>query len=87
MKNILRTGFLAILLALAFGARFLPENVTLAIFDRFNTRRALTHLAWEASAVFAVIAALLLLVLLKTLPRVRSPTGVPLLRYLRQKSR
>ncbi|MGB6944290.1 MAG: hypothetical protein WBE37_17950 [Bryobacteraceae bacterium] len=69
VKNILRTGFLVILLALAFGARFLPENVTLAIFDRFNTRRALTHLAWEASAVFAVIAALLLLVLLKTLPQ------------------
>jgi hypothetical protein len=68
VKNILRTGFLAILLALAFGARFLPENVTLAIFDRFNTRRALTHLAWEASAIFAVIAALLVLVLLKTQP-------------------
>ncbi len=68
VKNILRTGFLAILLALAFGARFLPENVTLAIFDRFNTRRALTHLAWEASAIFAVIASLLVLVLLKTKP-------------------
>jgi hypothetical protein len=68
VKNILRTGFLLILLALAFGARVLPESVTLAVFDRFNTRRALTHLAWEASAVFALATALLLLVLLKTRP-------------------
>jgi len=68
VKNILRTAFLAILLALVFGARFLPESVTLAIFDRFNTRRALTHLAWESAAVLAVIAALLFLVLWKTQP-------------------
>jgi hypothetical protein len=68
VKNILRTGFLAILLALAFGSRLLPESVTFAIFDRFNTRRALTRLAWESSVVFAVLAALLLLVLLKTRP-------------------
>jgi hypothetical protein len=68
VKTILRTAFLLILLALAFGSRFLPENVTLAIFDRFNTRRALTHLAWEASVVCAVVTALLLLLLLKTRP-------------------
>jgi hypothetical protein len=67
-KNILRTGFLAILLTLVFGSRFLPESVTLTIFDRFNTRRALAHLAWQAAAVIAVIAALLLLVLAKTRP-------------------
>jgi hypothetical protein len=68
VKNILRTAFLVILLGLAFGSRFLPDDVTLAIFVRFNTRRALTHLAWESSAVCAVFAALLLLVQLKTRP-------------------
>jgi len=68
VKTILRTAFLILLLALAFGSRFLPESVTLAIFDRFNTRRALTHLAWESSAVAAVLAAILLLLLLKTRP-------------------
>jgi hypothetical protein len=81
VKNILRTAFLLILLALAFGSRFLPENVTLAIFDRFSTRRALTHLAWEASVVSAVVAALLLLLLLKTqlegpfakIPKIENP--------------
>jgi hypothetical protein len=67
-KTILRTAFLILLLALAFGSRFLPESVTLAIFDRFNTRRALTLLAWQSSVVSAVIAALLLLVLLRTRP-------------------
>ena len=61
VKTILRTAFLVILLTLAFGSRFLPENVTLAILDRFNTRRALTHLAWESSAVCGAITALLLL--------------------------
>jgi hypothetical protein len=69
VKNILRTAFLVILLTLAFGSRVLPENVTLSILDRFNTRRALTHLAWEGSVVCAVIAALLLLVLLKIQPK------------------
>jgi hypothetical protein len=69
VKNILRAGFLIILLTLAFGTRWLPENVTIAIFDRFSTRRALTHLAWEASAVFAVIAAVLLLVLFQYSPK------------------
>ncbi len=69
IKNILRTAFLALLLALAFGSRFLPESVTLTVLDRFNTRRALTHLAWESSAVCAVIAAVLLLVLWKIQPQ------------------
>jgi hypothetical protein len=69
VKNILRTAFLVILLTLAFGSRVLPESVTLPILDRFNTRRALTHLAWDGSVAFAVIAALLLLVLLKIQPK------------------
>jgi hypothetical protein len=68
-KTTLRTAFLTILLGLAFGARVLPESVTLPIFDRFSTRRALTHLAWESAAVCAAIAALLLLVLSKTQPK------------------
>jgi len=66
VKNILRAAFLATLLALVFGSRFLPESVTLAIFDRLSTRRALTHLAWELAVVSAAIAALLLLLLLKS---------------------
>ncbi len=73
VKNILRTAFLAILLALVFGSRFLPESVTLTIFDRFNTRRALTHLAWQSSAVCAVAAALFLLALVKTRSEARLP--------------
>ncbi|HTC37155.1 MAG TPA: hypothetical protein VK724_27490 [Bryobacteraceae bacterium] len=65
VKNILRTGFLVILLAVIFGSRVLSESVQLEIFDRFSTRRALTHLAWESSAVFVVVAALLMVPLLK----------------------
>jgi hypothetical protein len=68
VKTMLRIVFLVILLALAFGSRLLPESVTFAIFDRFSSRRALTHLAWEASAVFAAITVALLLMLLKTRP-------------------
>ncbi len=65
VKNILRTGFLVILLALVFGSRVLPERVQLEIFDQFSTRRALTHLAWESSVVFVVVAAVLMIPLLK----------------------
>jgi hypothetical protein len=64
VKNILRTGFLAILLALIFGSRVFPERVQLEILDHFNTRRALTRLAWESSIVCAVVAGLLLIQLL-----------------------
>jgi hypothetical protein len=75
VKNILRTAFLVILLTLAFGARLLPESVTLAIFDRFNTRKGLTHVAWQAAVVSVVIATLLLLVLLKSRREARLPRG------------
>jgi hypothetical protein len=68
VKNILRTAFLILLLTLAFGSRVLPESVTLAIFDPFNTRRALTHLAWEAAVAFIVMAAAFSLALLKARP-------------------
>jgi hypothetical protein len=66
VKNILRTGFLVILLALVFSSRFLPQSVTLTIADHFSSRRALTRLAWQSSAVFAVIALLLLIPLLRS---------------------
>ncbi len=72
-KAILRTAFLAILLAFALGARVLPESITLRVFDRFETRRALTHLAWQSSMVSAVVAALCLLVLLRTAPFAKIP--------------
>lgn len=64
VKNILRIGFLTILLAMIFGSRVFPERVQLEILDHFNTRSALTRLAWESSVVSVVIAALLLLPLL-----------------------
>jgi hypothetical protein len=66
VKNILRIGFLVILLGLAFGSRLLPESVALAVSDRLNSRRAITHLAWELSMVFAVVAALLIIILMKS---------------------
>jgi hypothetical protein len=68
VKTILRVAFLVILLGLAFGSRFLPESVTLELLDRLGTRRALTHLAWQTSIVFGVVAVLLLLLLIKTAP-------------------
>jgi hypothetical protein len=71
-KHILRAAFLTLLLALAFGSRFLPESVTLPILDRFNTRTALTHLAWEASAIGAAIVAILLPVFAK-IPMAENP--------------
>jgi hypothetical protein len=65
VKNILRIGFLVILLAMIFGSRVLPERVQLEIADQFNTRRALAHLAWESSIVCAVVAVLLAIPLLR----------------------
>ena len=60
VKNILRIGFLVILLAIIFGSRLFPERVQLEILDHFNSRRALTRLAWEWSIVSVVIGALLI---------------------------
>lgn len=68
VKNILRAAFLFALLAAVFGPRVLPESVALAILDRISTRSALAHLAWEASSVCVVVAALLLLTILKARP-------------------
>jgi hypothetical protein len=69
VKNILRIAFLLILLSMIFGSRVFPERVQLEILDHFNTRSALTHLAWESSIVSAVIAALLLIPLLRNAPK------------------
>jgi hypothetical protein len=66
VKNILRIGFLVILLAMIFGSRVLPERMQLEILDHFNTRSALTRLAWESSIVCAAAAALLLIPLLRS---------------------
>ena len=74
VKNILRTGFLLILLGLAFGGRVLPEDMSLAVLDRLSSRRGLTHLAWEAAIVAAIIAAALLVLLLKTRAKIQ-PDG------------
>jgi hypothetical protein len=68
VKAILRGAFLAVLLILIFGPRLLPESVTLEIFDRISRRSGLTHLAWQASAVCAGAAVLILLVILRTRP-------------------
>jgi len=74
VKNILRTGFLAILLLLIFGSRVLPERLQLEILDRFNTRSALGRLAWESSVVCAVVAGLLLIVLFAKIPKTENPS-------------
>jgi hypothetical protein len=68
VKNILRAAFLFVLLAAVFGQRVLPESVTLAVLDRMSTRSALTHLAWKASCVSAVVAFLVLLTILRSRP-------------------
>jgi hypothetical protein len=69
VKNILRIGFLAILLAIAFGSRVLPERAQLEIADHFSTRSALTRLAWDLSIVSAAVAALLLIPFLRNAPK------------------
>ena len=76
VKNLLRTAFLVILLALAFGSRVLPESVTLTLLDRFSSRRALTHLAWESSAIFIATAVLLVIVLLRSQRPVPGSGGI-----------
>jgi hypothetical protein len=68
VKNILRIGFLAILLAMVFSSRLFPERVQLEIADHFSTRSALTRLAWDSSILSAVVAALLLIPFLRNAP-------------------
>ena len=62
VKTILRLGFLLILLALVFSSR-LPEEWQIVLAEH-STRRAITRLAWEGSAVCAILAILLLIPLM-----------------------
>ena len=64
-KAILRAAFLVVLMAFVFGSRIFPERWQYAIIDRTSTRRAMTHLAWQSAAVATVLAALLLIPLLR----------------------
>jgi hypothetical protein len=63
VKTILRFSFLAILLAFAFNSR-LPDEWQIWLSEH-TTRRAITHLAWEGSLICAVLAALLMIPLMK----------------------
>jgi hypothetical protein len=64
IKSILRFGFLGLLLALALSNRFLPERWQIILSD-YSTRRALTRVAWEGSAICAGLAIVLLIPLLR----------------------
>jgi hypothetical protein len=64
VKALLRAFFLVVLLILAFGSRFLPEAWQIALSDH-STRRAITRMGWEASAICAVGGAALLVFLLR----------------------
>ena len=64
VKTILRLGFLLVLLAIVFSSRFLPDEWQIVLSEH-TTRRAITRLAWEASAICGIVAALLLIPLLR----------------------
>ncbi len=63
-KSVLRVLFLLVLLVLVSSSRVLPESWQIVLADH-ATRRAITRLAWQAAAVAALIASLLLAPLLK----------------------
>jgi len=64
VKLVLRLGFLLVLLAFAFSSR-MPDAWQIFLSDH-TTRRAITRLAWEGAALFAVIAGLLLILVLRS---------------------
>ena len=64
-KAMVRAVFLLTLFGLAFGSRQLPDSWQIFQEDH-TTRRAITRLAWEGSAVCAVLAVLGLLLLLRS---------------------
>ncbi len=70
VKTILRFSFLAILLAFAASAR-LPDAWQIWLAEH-TTRRAIMRLAWEGSAVCAVIAGLLAIPLLRKSGKARA---------------
>jgi len=63
-KTTVRTIFLLVLLALAFGARVMPESWQIELADH-TTRRAITTLAWEGSIACAAISLAGLILLLR----------------------
>ncbi len=69
VKAILRFSFLAVLLAFAFSSR-LPDLWQIWLAEH-TTRRAITHLAWEGSAICGLLAGLLLI------PLLRKPRNAP----------
>lgn len=71
VKGILRIAFLAVLLALVFSSR-LPDAWQIALAEH-ATRRAVTRLAWECSAICAMAAVALLIPLLRTRRPAPSP--------------
>lgn len=64
IKTILRFGFLGVLLVLALSNRLLPERWQIILSD-YSTRRALTRLAWDGSAICAGLAIVLVIPLLR----------------------
>jgi hypothetical protein len=63
-KAMVRAVFLLTLFGLAFGSRLLPDSWQIFLDDH-STRRAITRLAWQGSAVCSVLTLLGLLLLLK----------------------
>ena len=72
VKAILRALFLLALLAFVFDSR-LPDSWQIFLAEH-ATRRAITKLAWEASAVIA-IASILLMVVLMRMPTPLGPSA------------
>jgi hypothetical protein len=56
VKSILRIAFLTILLALAFGHRYLPETWS-TVVETHMTSRWIVRFAWTGAAIFGVVAA------------------------------
>jgi hypothetical protein len=63
VKMVLRLGFLVVLLVFAFSSR-MPDRWQIFLDDH-TTRRAITQVAWEGAALFAAIAAILMVLLLR----------------------
>lgn len=71
-KAIVRAFFLLVLFGLAFGSRILPESWQIVLEDH-STRRAITRLAWQGSAMGAAVALLGSFWLLRSSAQRRQP--------------
>jgi xanthosine utilization system XapX-like protein len=67
-KALVRAFFLLLLCGLAFGSRVLPDSWQIMLADH-STRRAVTRLAWEGSAVSALAVAVGALLLRRSAPK------------------